>query len=142
MQSQPLELPGGLRSQAAQFGLAKSKAPSASPFAMEPTNLMKPSQSRPQGLLAKDSSPTVLHSSRLHHFHFTAFQWEIIKQNYKHNEERKEGKKKTLGERCILCAMKGLVTLFIGASRYYLASLAGRSAARMPPPAAEAKGLQ
>lgn len=30
----------------------------------------------------------------MHHFHFTAFQWEIIKQNYKHNEERKEGKKK------------------------------------------------
>lgn len=89
-QSQPPELPGGLRSQAARLRLAKSPAPSAFPFAMELTNLMKPSQSKPQGLLEKDSSTTLFHSSRLHHFHFTAFQWEIIKQNYKHNEERKE----------------------------------------------------
>ena len=86
---------------------------------MEPTNLMKPSQSKPQGLLEKDSSTTLFHSSRLHHFHFTAFQWEIIK------------KKKTLGESCILCAVKGLVTLFIGGSRYYLASLAERMQPRI-----------
>ena len=45
-------------------------------------------------------------------------------------KKERRGKKKTLGERCILCATKGLVTLFIGASRYYLASLAGRSAAQ------------
>lgn len=92
-QSQPPELPGGLRSQAARLRLAKSPAPSAFPFAMELTNLMKPSQSKPQGLLEKDSSTTLFHSGRLHHFHFTAFQWEIIKQNYKHNEERKEKEK-------------------------------------------------
>lgn len=69
---------------------------------------MKPSQRTPQGLLEKDWSTTLFRSSRLHHFHFTAFQWEIIKENYKHNEERKEGKKtthttKTLDERRILC---------------------------------------
>ena len=93
-QSQPAELPGGLRSQAAQLRLTKSPALGAFPFAMELTNLMKPSQSKPQGLLEKDSSTTLFHSSRLHHFHFTAFQWEIIKQNYKHNEERKEKEKK------------------------------------------------
>lgn len=117
--SQP---PGGLRAQAAQPRLTESKAPGAFPFATEPTNLMKPSQCRPRGLLEKDSSTTLFHSSRLHHFHFTAFQWEIIKQNYKHNEERKEGKK-PLGERRILCAMTGLVTLFLSAGKYYLAPL-------------------
>lgn len=74
---------------------------------------MKPSQCKPRGLLEKDSSTTLFHSSRLHHFHFTAFQWEIIKQNYKHNEERKEEKKKPLGERRILCTVTGLVSLFI-----------------------------
>lgn len=93
--AKPPRLPGGVRSQAAQLGLAPSEALSTFPFAMEPTNLMKPSQRTPQGLLEKDWSTTLFHSSRLHHFHFTAFQWEIIKQNYKHNEERKEGKKKT-----------------------------------------------
>lgn len=145
IQSQLPELSGGLRSQAAQLRLAKSPAPSTFPFAMEPTNLMKPSQSKPQGLLEKDSSTTLFHSSRLHHFHFTAFQWEIIKQNYKHNEERKKKakkKKKPLGESCILCVVKGLVTLFIGGSRHYLASLAGRSAAQDVPPAAEDNRLQ
>jgi hypothetical protein len=90
--------PCGLSSLAAQLGLANSKALSAFPFAMEPTNLMKPSQCKPRGLLEKDSSTTLFHSSRLHHFHFTAFQWEIIKQNYKHNEERKkERKQRNLG---------------------------------------------
>ena len=96
---------------------------------------MKPSQSKPQGLLEKDSSTTLFHSSRLHHFHFTALQLEIIKQNYKHNERKKKAKKKkkkkTLGESCILCAVKGLVTLFIGGSRYYLASLAERMQPRI-----------
>lgn len=38
--------------------------------------------------------------------------------------------------------MKGLVTLFIGGSRYYLASLAGRSTAQDVPPAAEDNRLQ
>lgn len=40
-------------------------------------------------------------------------------------ERRRE---KTLGERCILGAVTGLVTLFIGASKSYLALLAGRRA--------------
>lgn len=84
------ELPHGPWSLAAQLGLASVEALNAFPFAMKRTNLMKPSQCKPQGLLEKDLSTTLFHSSRLHHFHFTAFQWEIIKQNYKHNEERKE----------------------------------------------------
>lgn len=88
-----LSFPHGLQSLEAQVGLANSEALSTFPFAMELTNLMKPSQCKPRGLLEKDLSTTLFHSSRLHHFHFTAFQWEIIKQNYTHNEERKEGRK-------------------------------------------------
>lgn len=92
-QNQSFGLPHGLQSLAAHHGLANSEALSAFPFAVKPTNLMKPSQCKPRGLLEKDSSTTLFRSSRLHHFHFTAFQREIIKQNYKHNEERKkEGK--------------------------------------------------
>lgn len=101
-QSQSSELPHGLQFLAAQLGLANSDALSTFPFAVELTNLMKPSQCKPRGLLEKDSSTTLFHSSRLHHFHFTAFQWEIIKQNYKHNEERKKERKNHGQEECPL----------------------------------------
>lgn len=54
LRAKPRRLPGGPRSRAARLGLAPSEAPSAFPFAIEPTNLMKPSQHTPQGLLEKD----------------------------------------------------------------------------------------
>lgn len=60
----------------------------------------------------------------------------------KKERRKQKKKKKPLGESCILCVVKGLVTLFIGGSRHYLASLAGRSAAQDVPPAAEDNRLQ
>lgn len=137
-QNQSFGLPHGLQSLAAHHGLANSEALSAFPFAVKPTNLMKPSQCKPRGLLEKDSSTTLFRSSRLHHFHFTAFQREIIKQNYKHNEERKKERRedKSVGERSALYSSTGLLHSFTWASKYHLVSLCRAEHPGMPAPAA------
>lgn len=86
------------------------------------------------GLIGKDSSTTLSHGSRLHHFHFTVFQWEITTQNYKHNEERKKGRKIHGWEEWPLSRDRAASLTRLG-SKYHLVSLCREEYLRMPAPA-------
>lgn len=63
---------------------------------MELTQFNEAVTEQTSGLIGKGLGvPTLFHSGRLHHFHFTAFQWEIINKitNIMKKERRKEKEK-------------------------------------------------